>query len=211
MLCRYLQLTSPCTARMRPPSWHLKQIYHETGVPSEIRIKISNSGTLSIDDFANLGESSAELLVGIVSILGGVEPLGEGAAATVAKTKIVSAWRKACTHMLNNESLRMRLLEHPLKVPEMTYYSTYDNFRSALMLLIRTWSWFSTGSLIKGFWRSSSVKPQRTVVSSTKNWQRCASPAKNSCQSRPSHPQLTSYSNSLVQTFRWRFQVRRTR
>ena len=83
----------------------LKQINHETGVPRpEIHIKISNSGILSIDDFANLG---AQLLVGIASILGGVEPLGEGAAATVAKTKIVSAWRKARTHMLNNESLRM--------------------------------------------------------------------------------------------------------
>ena len=104
-LCRYLQLTSPCTARTRPPNLALKHIYHETGVPSEIRIKISNSSILSIDDFANLDESSAELLVGIVSILGGVEPFGEGAAATVAKTKIVSAWRKARTHMLNNESL----------------------------------------------------------------------------------------------------------
>ena len=70
------------------PNLALKQIYHETGVPSEIRIKISNSGILLIDDFTNLSESSAELLVGSVSILGGVEPLGEGAAATVAKTKI---------------------------------------------------------------------------------------------------------------------------
>ena len=62
---------------------------------------------------------SAELLVGI-SILGGVEALGEGVAATIAKTKIMSG-RKARTHMLDNESLRMRLLEDPLKVPEMTY------------------------------------------------------------------------------------------
>ena len=59
------------------PILALKQMYQETGVPSQIRIKISNSGILSIDDFANLGESSAELLVGIASILG-VEPLGKG-------------------------------------------------------------------------------------------------------------------------------------
>ena len=112
------------------PNLALKQIYNETGVSSEIRIKISNSSILSIDDFANLGESSAELLVGIVSILGGVESLGKGSAATVAKTTVVSAWRRARTNMLNNESLRMRLLEDPLNVPEMTY-STYDDFRSA--------------------------------------------------------------------------------
>ena len=37
------------------PILALKQIYHETGVPSEIRIKISNSCTLSIDDFAKFG------------------------------------------------------------------------------------------------------------------------------------------------------------
>ena len=86
------------------PKLALKQIYHETGVPSEIRIKIANSGILSIDDFANLGESSADFLVGIVSILGGVEPLPEGATATVAKTKIASAWRKSRTHIQSTRS-----------------------------------------------------------------------------------------------------------
>ena len=104
----------------------------------------------------------------------------------------------------------MRLLEDPLKVPEMTY-STNDDFRSANEAAHPDVELVQFREPHKRFLE----KLQREITVHGRIFYcelaevRLA--AKRSCQSRPSHPQRTSYSRSPVQTFQCPSQVRRTR
>ena len=60
---------------------------------TNIRTSLATAGIRKVDDFANLGETAAELTAGVSSILGGDETFGTWALATVAKTKVASVWR----------------------------------------------------------------------------------------------------------------------
>ena len=67
-------------------------------------------------------------------ILGGDDPFGTGSVAIVNEARLVSAWRKAKAISASSDTLRERLREDPLKIPEIRdvdYHTYQSNFCAA--------------------------------------------------------------------------------
>ena len=84
----------------------LRQTFHSAGLDEPVRIALADLGILSVDLFSSSAETSEKLTEDVGQIVG------------VARTRLISAWRKARSHMTHSDTVKNRLIENPTTVPE---------------------------------------------------------------------------------------------
>ena len=105
------------------PEVALRQIWHAASVDTSMRVKM-------VDIFSNFAETNDDLAKAVEEIIGGESPWGTGPERLVARTKVISAWRKSRNHLQHTDNLRTRLTENTQAIPEIPE-AQYNEYRAA--------------------------------------------------------------------------------